>query len=564
MHLQNNNANNKNVVRRFTRLRASSFRIPYFHTVCLLVCGLLLSPFASAVGLGEVQLQSALGEPLQARITLVAPGDLTTDEMIVRHVSGTEAEALGMQLVDSFHAYRLTPQMSGGVLSIALSTSDPINEPYINLLIELRWPKGQVMREYTLLLDLPVAANVAQSTPTPRANAIPERKSPMSPPPVPVGEGRYRVVPGDTLSGIANRISASINHSSADIAQWLLAENPGAFINQDPDRIKAGSVLALPDDVALTALGGTTDKTLFRPRGAVVAATDDAAVAGDDPPVVSDNAVLRITSLNKASPNSAEHDLMAQLASTREVIDQLRRENRELQARLERIERSGYEASLQKLVDLKDEQIFELKRQVRVLKEENAVMASQELGENRVIGLDGQPPAESVREYAADTPDNMMAYIVLGLVFLTIVGSVIWMRMRVGTVEPVSVLGPAAELDEKAVLDELQKVAKTQTRPPQRTGSSQGRRDSRWRPDDEVKRDIEEKMRAYAPQTDSDDYDEGPSELDERIAEALAYATAGKFDLAEAILISGQIDSGNDPKLDDALHYVEKLREKNG
>lgn len=552
-------------------------------TILLLGCLSVVSQSLWAIGLGDIDYTTALGERLDARINVIAPGDVTPENLIVRQLNEQQAAALGVQLVDSFYSFRFQAiAASDGVIHVAVTSDEAITEPYVNILVELRWPQGQVLREYTLLLDLPSVAEPAQQQSSVSAVAAPARSIRSASPSTsrsatqPDSGDKYRVVPGDTLSAIAGRLSASINHSANDLMQWLLENNPQAFVGNDPNRIKAGSLIALPGGVSLSALDSPSRSGKATAVKAVAAPSGDSAIPEPAPTAVQ-KPMLRITAPESggAADVDSEQSLGVQLAATREVVDKLRRENRELMARLQRIEQSDFQESLQKLVELKDEQIFELKRQVRILKDENAAAGS---GQVKAIGLSGQPPGglEPLNEKGGAEAVNYSAYLAIGLVVLVVIGVVVVMRSR-AHVEPVSVLTEPepADIDEKAILEELSQVSSPSPHRPSPAekgptfrGVTGARRVARlhnnWRPDEDVQRDIQEKMRHYQSPTGSyaAKEDVHGSPVDARITEALALATEGKFDLAEAILISEQVESGEDQRLEDALHYVEKMREK--
>ncbi|MFM7274583.1 MAG: FimV family protein, partial [Gammaproteobacteria bacterium] len=175
----------------------------------LIAAALLPAGLAHALGLGEVRLSSALDQPLRAEIELRSVGDLSADEIRVRLASGTEFERAGVERLYSLTELRFAVDLRGdGSGVVRISTEQPVREPYLDFLVEVKWPNGRVLREYTLLLDLPTY----KPAPPPVVQA-PVSRAPARPPVSPRSDGggawsggdRYQVVSGDTLWRIASR-----------------------------------------------------------------------------------------------------------------------------------------------------------------------------------------------------------------------------------------------------------------------------------------------------------------------------------------------------------------------
>jgi len=187
---------------------------------------------AHAFGLGSIKVQSALGQPLHAEI------DIT-------QLSADEASSLkvGVAPPDAFQAAKLhySSALSGvqvklerspdGRAYLRVTSSSPINEPFLDLLIRAQWASGQLSRDYTLLLDppgfhgAPSAAQVPVQTAAPQASAPAEVAAPAMPaapalqppargaaprkPAAVAAQGAYVVKRGDTLSKIRMWSSAA-------------------------------------------------------------------------------------------------------------------------------------------------------------------------------------------------------------------------------------------------------------------------------------------------------------------------------------------------------------------
>lgn len=123
------------------------------------------------LGMGEVELDSYLNQPLDARIELLQTRGLSSAEIIANLASVSDFSAAGVDR--SFFLSQLKfeiVQGSDGKSYLKVSSDRPVTEPYLNFLIEVQWPAGRLLREYTLLLDppefkdeLPLAVRAAES-----------------------------------------------------------------------------------------------------------------------------------------------------------------------------------------------------------------------------------------------------------------------------------------------------------------------------------------------------------------------------------------------------------------
>ena len=236
---------------------------------------LLIVPFsAQGLGLGEITLNSALNQPLDADIELlsVEREDLATltatmasDDLFARY---------GLDRASFLNSISLdirSPSADRHVIHVSSSRS--ISEPFVTMLIELNWGRGRMLREYTVLLDPPVfAAQPAQPAPTPRATtgttgtvvripqpvAEPESMPVSRPPAMPSAlpaAGRpdeYMVQRNDTLW----ELSRDLRPAGTEINQMMIAmfrANPEAFYG-NINRLKAGVILRIPDSVDMAGI----------------------------------------------------------------------------------------------------------------------------------------------------------------------------------------------------------------------------------------------------------------------------------------------------------------------
>ena len=204
-----------------------------------------LSPSALALGLSEANLHSALGQPPRADIPLLDSRDLTAEEIIVRLASPEAYARAGLSRPDQLLGLRVAVQRQGGQFQARLSTPQAIHEPYLGLLLEVVWPGGQQVREYSLLLDpphyqpqLPAGTLLAQPASPRAALGKAPVQSATRPAPQHAAQpgGQYRTQANDRLWDIAQAVrGAATPHQAMLAIQQLI---PQAFIDGNSNRLK--------------------------------------------------------------------------------------------------------------------------------------------------------------------------------------------------------------------------------------------------------------------------------------------------------------------------------------
>lgn len=242
-----------------------------------LLCSFLflgLAQVAFGLGLGGISAESALNEPLEARIELLNVGSLSEQEIIVEIGSVNDYQVAGVTR-EYFHtSIEFEPHLAGpnGQSYISLRTTAPVQEPYLNFVLQVRWPQGRLLREYTLLLDLPVFSGRIETAPVSQPSTTPSRPSAATTPasratttqaapipatPVPPQQtfggsaaagSDYRVATGETLWSLAGRVSAGQQMTRHQAMLAIRDLNPEAFSNGDPNTLRAGYVIRIPTD----------------------------------------------------------------------------------------------------------------------------------------------------------------------------------------------------------------------------------------------------------------------------------------------------------------------------
>ena len=140
----------------------------------LLVAGALgYSTVSLALGLGDITVHSALNQPLKADIALVDVGGLTQSDLSVSLATADEFSRAGVERVFFLNDLKFTPILHGNRQMIRVTSSKPVNEPFLNFLVQLNQPNGQLLREYTVLIDPPGSPGIVPATdePEPRAQS---------------------------------------------------------------------------------------------------------------------------------------------------------------------------------------------------------------------------------------------------------------------------------------------------------------------------------------------------------------------------------------------------------
>ncbi|MGX5219971.1 FimV/HubP family polar landmark protein [Pseudomonas segetis] len=357
----------------------------------------LSSGMAHALGLGEVTLKSSLNQPLEAEIELVEARDLAPNEVLPSLASPEEFNKAGVERQFFLTDLKFTPVIKpNGKSVIRVTSTKSVREPYLNFLVEVLWPNGRLLREYTVLLDPPlyspqaaaapraaVTAPVARPAPRPAARPATQAQAPRPASnsaasvaaPSAVGSNQYRTQKNDSLWEVAQR-----SRQNGSIHQAMLAIqdlNPDAFIDGNINRMKSGEVLRLPtqDDInkrsQAEALAQVNQQNAAwregrsAPAGARQLDATKREVAGAAPASADAQDKLKLVSAEsgKATAGSdkgqADSDAISnKLAVTQESLDSTRRANEELSDRMADLQ--SQVDKLQRLIKLKDDQLAKL------------------------------------------------------------------------------------------------------------------------------------------------------------------------------------------------------------
>lgn len=349
-------------------------------TKALAVVSLLAPVSAQPLGIGEIELHSALNQKLNAEIRLsVAPGENPAD-VTVKLAPPEKFDQAGVVWNYFLSKIKLEPVVqANGSIIVKVSSREALTEPFLDFLLEVTWPQGSMMREFTLLIDPPTAYNqpvtpVAETSgysaepieplerPVRKTRTAPKRAVRAAPadnitPQTPTSGEFGPIQKSDTLWSIATQVGQEKNIPTQKMLTALYRANPDAFNNGNINSLKEGATLKIPEPDAImnpaqrqaqnerkvtnkqvkpeTAQAETTKKALE------LVAPTEAKAAG--------------TGSTKTEQNSAAAANPALTSAADQTSDG---KDLELQARIEKLEQQL--GMMQQLLALKDQQLATL------------------------------------------------------------------------------------------------------------------------------------------------------------------------------------------------------------
>ncbi len=286
----------------------------------IVAAALFLPDTGYTLGLGEIEVNSALNQKLNADIELLSAVPEDAETIIVKLASRKEFSRAGLDRPYLLNDLRFKSVMVNGVPYIKVSSGSPIREPFLNFLVEIDWPNGHLLREYTVLLDPPVfmtqhtgaAANVApaasnnsdfrpSSSGSDNAVAavapgvsVSSRPASMAQVPVAVSQapstnqtswipapvvqqqgsinqlaGSYKIKTGDTAWSLADAMRPDQSITVPQMMVAMLRANPESFINENINGLKRGYILRVPDYDQITTISQADALALVREQAAL-------------------------------------------------------------------------------------------------------------------------------------------------------------------------------------------------------------------------------------------------------------------------------------------------------
>jgi len=374
----------------------------------LLVLAFIALPgFANSLGLGKLQLNSALNQPFDARIELLSANASELNSLII---GLADTEAFRRAKIDRpFVLSKLrfeVKEVENGTDYIQISSNDAIREPFLNFLLEANWSTGRMFREYTVLLDPPLYdpefKRVTRSdsyTPSSSssdsyiADDADDESSLYSTssasPSINYSGGEYGpTADSDTLWSVAKQVRPDSSVSVQQMMMALLRANPDAFINDNINGLKRGHILNIPGRDEIDVLStqdavaevrsqnaswqserGIIFNVSDRPDSMDIGiddtsggSTDESASAGM---IEDDESELRLVAASSDGAGIGQgggNDSDIDLSLANEQLEAVSQENLELKDRMQETE--TIIDDLKRLISLKDDELAALQQQM--------------------------------------------------------------------------------------------------------------------------------------------------------------------------------------------------------
>ena len=367
--------------------------------VALALAGGLGSGVAQALGLGEIELQSYLNEPLDAEIVLPQSRGVNPADVFVNIASEQAYERVGLDRNQFLSKLRFQVVTGNdGSLIVNVSSREPLREPYLNFLLELTWPNGRLMREYAVLVDPPVYAeesgvqeqvstptvSTSQTTSQPTTTRSAESVRRQAQAERSLGSGYQADTFGptgasDTLWTIASQVRPDNSVSMQQVMLAIQDLNPNAFIGNNINRLKRGEVLRVPslDQIQsrtraeATRVVAQQNQEFQTPQRTVDATAEQQAASAPQQQAGAGGDELKLVVSEDAGSEAGESGsaggdselpggVDAGTAVAMEELESARRENDELNSRVEDLQ--DQVQTLQRLLELKNTQLAEMQQ----------------------------------------------------------------------------------------------------------------------------------------------------------------------------------------------------------
>lgn len=404
-----------------------------------------------ALALGELQVQSALNEPLAATIAIRSATEQEIADLSVSVANQEAFDTVGVPRPFILNDLRFEVVPDAGTPYVQIVSRQPINEPFLDVLVEADWKDSRVVRQYAVLLDPPLyqppsvrptaeRVRAGDAGDAGRADGTSDDRPAPS-----MGERYGPTRSNDTLWEIAEDIQAD-RYPDASVYQVMMAlyrENPNAFFEANVNNLRRGVELQIPDRATVTQQSSTSARRSFNQqydtwlaeRGQAqprqqVAGTADGQQGGDQGAgeprleIVSPQGERETQGETTAAASNAQvEQLQRQLALTEESQEALRAENDDMQGRL-----SELEAQLDRiatLLELRNEEIDTLQRELAEANERLDTQAQQASAPQQ----SGQTEAASAEGGAMSALTNS-AVLGAAALFVVLLGVIMFLVLR--------------------------------------------------------------------------------------------------------------------------------------
>ncbi len=223
--------------------------VRYLTTALAATAFLASSPSSSALGIGEMHLQSALNQNLQAEISLILSEGEKSNDLQIGLASNSKFDEAGIPWTVFLSKIKFTTTTANGKTAIKLSSTEVLKEPFLDFLLEIKSSKGTLYREFTVLVDPPSAYQSTQLLPesTPKKSDLAQRFISAPTPYSSSDERTYGPVrENETLWSIAAQFNEQNNISVNRMLAAIYIANPDAFYTNESHALIAGKILKIP------------------------------------------------------------------------------------------------------------------------------------------------------------------------------------------------------------------------------------------------------------------------------------------------------------------------------
>ena len=377
-----------------------------------------LSAQVFALGLGDIDMRSALNQPMDAVIELTSATAADIDDINVSLASLDDHSRAGLFKAAILADFRFTIEKNAAGMPVVRIRSDSlVREPYLEFMLELDWSRGRLLRQYTVLVDppvimpatpaVPVAPVTRQAAPAPRPVTRPPVAEPVRQPvaapttvdvaPAPETGDYGPIRRSETLWSIAEQIRPDREISIEQVMLALQRANPHAFEGNNINRLRRGVTLTVPsrDDIlSMTSRAARAEsqrqfkewKTArARPAAPAAEAAPEAEASAAEQAEVEASAAGAVdemqgeSRLQLVAPEtdavsgdalpgvpatgdavSGEKEIQQQLALATEEVVAERAQSRELQSRVGELEEQI--TTMKRLLELKDDELARLQQ----------------------------------------------------------------------------------------------------------------------------------------------------------------------------------------------------------
>ena len=451
------------------------------------------SPHSYALGLGDIDMQSALNQPMAAVIDLTSAAGTDLSTLKVSLASKQDHARLGLSRNALLGDFKFRVERgSNGKAVIRVSSASAVREPFLEFLLQLEWPKGRLLRQYTVLVDPPVTMPAMPAAPAapvsrraapvtaapvaapvrqparPAAIASPPRTVRVAPP-APAADSYGPIRRSQTLWDVAKRARPDEGVTMEQMMMALQRANPKAFMGNNINRLMAGVTLKIPERSEIVSMSpreakAETDRqnAEWKARGSAVAEAvpqtaeaEPAAETTGIAPQAAETVVATETRLQLTAPeddavegaampgdpeaatdaSTGDASMSQQLALATEEAEAGRAQAAELRSRVDDLEKQIQ--TMKRLLELKDDELASLQQlntevtetETIAMAEEASPPATEEAGSDAAPAAADTSATQGAREIINRLMDNPVLA-GLGALVAIVLGGILWASTR--------------------------------------------------------------------------------------------------------------------------------------